>query len=103
MTEEFDRELTPVEAAIYEVYLRLADGDGAWVPLRNLRPHVPFHHKDVTEALLFMDRNGDAHLAPDSNTKMLTNEDHEAAVKHGMLGEKLHLVAFASPDDFNWG
>lgn len=100
MIDTFDRELTPVEMSIYEVYLGLVEYEGAWVPLRNLRPHVPYHHKAITEALLFMDKNGDAFLAPDSNTKMLTKDDHAAAVKHGLFSEALHLIAFASPSDF---
>jgi hypothetical protein len=45
----------------------------------------------VDEVLLRMMKTGTVHLAPDSNRKMLTEADHEAAVRIG--GENNHLIA----------
>ena len=45
----------------------------------------------MDETLLKMVRTGYAHLVPDSNRKVLTDEDHAAAIRIG--GEDKHLMA----------
>jgi hypothetical protein len=80
-----------VQAAICEAYLQLSVKQQDWVRLAKLRPAVPYPDAEVTAALMLMTSSGLAHLAPDSNRKVLTDADHAAAVR--VAGEENHLLA----------
>lgn len=81
-----------LESLIREVYHDLSDGPQDWIRLARVRPRLNGADKsEVDEVLLRMLKTGTVHLAPDSNRKMLTEADHEAAVRIG--GEDKHLIA----------
>ncbi len=81
-----------LESLIRSVYLDLSDGPQDWIRLARIRPKLDSAEKsEVDETLLKMMKTGTVHLAPDSNRKVLTEADHEAAVRVG--GEDKHLIA----------
>ncbi|MFD4673700.1 hypothetical protein ACFWNN_28515 [Lentzea sp. NPDC058450] len=80
-----------LEDVIRGVYLELGDGYQDWVRLAKLRPRLDAGRDEVDETLLKMVKGGDAHLVPDSNRKVLTEEDHQAAIRIG--DEDKHLLA----------
>ncbi|HEX7305505.1 hypothetical protein [Lentzea sp.] len=81
-----------LEDLIRQVYLDLGDGYQDWVRLAKVRPRLNgADRNDVDETLLKMVKEGSAHLVPDSNRKVLTEEDHAAAIRVG--GEDKHLMA----------
>ncbi|ANZ39132.1 hypothetical protein BBK82_26730 [Lentzea guizhouensis] len=81
-----------LEDVIRRVYLELGDGYQDWVRLAKLRPRLDgAEREEVDETLLRMVKDGTTHLVPDSNRKVLTEEDHAAAIRIG--GEDKHLVA----------
>ena len=81
-----------LETLIREVYLDLSAGPQDWIRLARIRPRLDGAEKsEVDETLLKMIKTGTAHLAPDSNRKVLTEADHAAAVRVG--GEDKHLLA----------
>ncbi|MFD9733485.1 hypothetical protein [Umezawaea sp. NPDC059074] len=81
-----------LESLIRAVYLDLADGPQDWIRLARIRPGLNGATKsEVDEALVKMLKTGTVHLAPDSNRKVLTEADHEAAIRIG--NEDLHLIA----------
>jgi hypothetical protein len=81
-----------LEELIRQVYLELGDGYQDWVRLAKVRPQLDGADRgDVDETLLKMVKTGAAHLVPDSNRKVLTEEDHAAAIRIG--GEDKHLMA----------
>ena len=81
-----------LESLIRAAYQDLAGAPEDWIRLARIRPRLNGADKsEVDDALLEMMKTGTVHLAPDSNTKMLTAEDRAAAVRIG--GEDLHLIA----------
>lgn len=81
-----------LEELIRQVYLELGDGYQDWVRLAKIRPRLNGAARDeVDETLLKMVRTGSVHLVPDSNRKVLTEDDHAAAIRIG--GEDKHLMA----------
>ncbi|MCG8921841.1 hypothetical protein [Lentzea sp. CC55] len=80
-----------LEELIRQVYLELGDGYQDWVRLAKIRPRLAAGRDEVDETLLRMVKGGDTHLVPSSNRKVLTAEDHEAAIRIG--GEDKHLMA----------
>jgi hypothetical protein len=81
-----------LEELIRQVYLELGDGYQDWVRLAKIRPRLDgADREEVDETLLKMVRSGTTHLVPDSNRKVLTEEDHAAAIRIG--GEDKHLMA----------
>lgn len=81
-----------LESLIRSVYEELADKPQAWIRLARIRPRLNGADKsEVDEALVKLMKTGTVHLAPESNTKVLTTEDHAAALRLG--GEDLHIVA----------
>jgi hypothetical protein len=84
------------ESRIKAAYRSLAKERGDWVRLSRLRRLLADLPKtDVDAALQRMQRERHASLVPDSNQKMLNEEDHEAAVWIG--GEFKHLLALDDP------
>jgi len=81
-----------LESLIREVYDDLSAEPQDWIRLARIRPRLNGADKsEVDQVLLKMMKTGKVHLAPDSNTKVLTKADHEAAVRIG--GEDKHLIA----------
>jgi hypothetical protein len=81
-----------LESLIREVYLDLSVEPEDWIRLARIRPRLNGADKsEVDEVLLRMMKTGRVHLVPDSNRKMLTEADHEAAVRIG--GVDKHLIA----------
>jgi hypothetical protein len=76
---------------IATLYRQLADKQGDWVRLAELRPLLNGTTRtDVDTVLKNMSKAGHAHLAPDPDRKSLTPEDREAAIRIG--GEDNHLL-----------
>lgn len=81
-----------LEELIRQVYLDLGDGYQDWVRLAKIRPRLDgTDREEVDETLLRMVKTGTTHLVPSSNRKVLTDEDHAAAIRIG--GEDKHLMA----------
>jgi hypothetical protein len=81
-----------LESLIRSVYEELAVEPQDWIRLARIRPRLNGAEKrDVDDTLVKMMKTGTVHLAPESNTKVLTAEDHAAALRFG--SEDLHLVA----------
>ena len=81
-----------LESVIRAAYLELSVKPQDWVRLAKLRPKLNGAEKDeVDTVLLEMVKTGTVHLAPDSNRKVLTEDDHAAALR--IAGEDNHLVA----------
>lgn len=81
-----------LEELIRQVYLELGDGYQDWVRLAKIRPRLDGAGRDqVDETLLKMVKDGDTHLVASANRKVLTDEDHTAAIRIG--GEDKHLMA----------
>ncbi|MFI9380721.1 hypothetical protein [Kutzneria sp. NPDC052558] len=79
-----------VEKAIRDAYQDLKSQD--WVRLAKIRPQTEgIDRKTVDDVLLTMNKANRAALAPDSNRKVLTDEDHRAAIRIG--SEDKHLLA----------
>ncbi|OLF12434.1 hypothetical protein BLA60_10140 [Actinophytocola xinjiangensis] len=86
-------ELTPdLEKLIREVYRELSIKPQDWVRLARIRPELNgADHTEVDETLLTMIKTGTVHLAPQSDRKALTDEDHAAAIRVG--SQDKHLLA----------
>lgn len=81
-----------LEQLIRQVYLELGDGYQDWVRLAKIRPRLDGADRDeADETLLKMVKDGDTHLVASANRKVLTDEDHTAAIRIG--GEDKHLMA----------
>ncbi|SDH17017.1 hypothetical protein SAMN05216553_11739 [Lentzea fradiae] len=81
-----------IESLIRSVYEELAVEPQDWIRLARIRPRLNGAERgEVDETLVKMMKTGTVHLAPESNTKVLTAEDHAAALRVG--SEDLHLVA----------
>jgi hypothetical protein len=81
-----------LESLIRTVYGELAVEPQDWIRLARIRPRLDGAQKgEVDDVLVKMMKTGTVHLAPESNTKVLTAEDHAAALRVG--SEDLHLVA----------
>lgn len=90
--------MTTSERAEYEIHqawklLRKDPQD--WVRLAQIAEFTDIAPADWTDTLASMLRNDSTvQLAPESNTKVLTDEDRAAAVRIG--SEDLHLITFES-------
>ncbi|SEQ52210.1 hypothetical protein [Lentzea albida] len=81
-----------LESLIRSVYEELAEEPQDWIRLARIRPRLNGADRgEVDETLVKMMKTGTVHLAPESNTKVLTAEDHASALRVG--SEDLHLVA----------
>lgn len=81
-----------LEELVRQVYLELGDGYQDWVRLAKIRPRLDgADREEVDETLLKMVKGGDTHLVASANRKVLTDEDHAAAIRIG--GEDKHLLA----------
>lgn len=79
------------DTTIAALYKQLADKQGDWVRLAELRPLLNGAKKtDVDRVLKDMSKAGHAHLAPQPDRKSLTGPDRDAAIRIG--GEDNHLL-----------
>jgi hypothetical protein len=86
----------PIEARIRTAYKSLVKAPTDWVSLTKLRQRLSDVSKsEIDAALKQMSRDRQIHLVPDSNQKMLTNEDRESALHIG--GEYKHLISIGDP------
>jgi hypothetical protein len=92
MYDTDQRELTEVEQAVYLTYLQLSECPQDWIRIARIHEHLDYHPDDISDAIVSLVHNGDAHIAPESNTKVLTAEDHAAAIREG--SEACHLILF---------
>ncbi|GIH52931.1 hypothetical protein SAMN05421833_109249 [Microbispora rosea] len=82
-----------VETLIRKAYAQLADRPNAWVSLTRLRPLLGDAPRNVVDAALrHMIGLPDVRLVPESNQKMLTDEDRGAAVVIGDQAKHLILI-----------
>lgn len=81
------------EQRVRDVYKALSVKKQDWIRLARIREALgdDVDQAEVTRVLKTMIRGGTVHLAPDSNRKVLTQADHDAAVQ--MSGEAYHLLA----------
>ncbi|GII65512.1 hypothetical protein Skr01_55970 [Sphaerisporangium krabiense] len=80
-----------VEGRIRAAYRELANEPGAWVGIAEIRSHLgDVPRAEVDEALRAMNRMDGVSLVPDSNNKVLTEKDREAAVTIG--DQDKHLI-----------
>jgi hypothetical protein len=81
-----------LEARIRKAYEKSAPRPGAWVSLTQLRSLLDDVTKtDVDNVLRHMNQLADVNIVPESNQKMLTQADREAAVRLG--GQDRHLIS----------
>jgi hypothetical protein len=80
-----------IQDEIVAAYDDLSRKPQDWVRLAKLRPMLSSDPAAQNEMLLAMVQTGYVHLAPDSNRKVLTQDDHDAALWVG--GEANHLLA----------
>ncbi len=82
-----------IETMIRKAYAQLADKPNAWVSLTRLRPLLADAPRDEVDAT-FRRMIGlpDVRLVPESNQKMLTDEDRNAAVVIGDQAKHLILI-----------
>ncbi|GAB3904887.1 hypothetical protein [Microbispora bryophytorum] len=82
-----------IETLIRKAYAQLADKPYAWVSLTRLRPRLGNTPRDEVDATLRqMIGLPDVRLVPESNQKMLTDEDRGAAVVIGDQAKHLILI-----------
>ncbi|MGI5155310.1 hypothetical protein [Microbispora sp. CA-102843] len=82
-----------IETLIRKAYAQLADKPNAWVSLTRLRPLLGDAPRDEVDAVLRrMIGLPDVRLVPESNQKMLTDEDRTAAVVIGDQAKHLILI-----------
>jgi hypothetical protein len=80
-TQPVPRSASDVEAGIRDAYQKLAKEPKAWVSLTRLRPLLGDVPKaEVDGVLRSMNRMPDVNLIPESNQKVLSPSDREAAV-----------------------
>ncbi len=74
-----------IQKDVRDVYNKLARKPGDWIPLTRIRERLAKNlpRQKVDEALHLMNRMRDVNLAPENNTKALTQADHAAAVHFG--------------------
>ncbi|MEU9889434.1 hypothetical protein [Sphaerisporangium sp. NPDC051011] len=77
-------EVSDLEVRIRVAYKELAKEPGAWVGIAAIRSSLSdVPRAEFDEALRLMNRSEDVILAPESNKKELTAQDHDAAVNIG--------------------
>ena len=82
-----------IETSIRKAYAQLADRPNTWVSLTRLRPRLGDAPRDEVDATLRrMISMPDVRLVPESNQKMLTDEDRGAAVVIGDQAKHLILI-----------
>ena len=83
-----------IQSDIRAVYDQLAPDTGSWVSLSRIRAKLAetLPREQVDEALRRLERRPDVNLVPESNQKVLSKADRDAAVNIG--DQDKHLIAF---------
>jgi hypothetical protein len=83
-----------IQSDIRAVYDQLAPDTGSWVSLSRIRAKLAetLPREKVDEALRKLERRPDVNLVPESNQKVLSKADRDAAVNIG--DQDKHLIAF---------
>jgi hypothetical protein len=90
--EVFEAGELAIDGRVRAAYAKLAPEPRAWVGLATLRDALNGESRaEVDQALHRLNRAADVNLIPESNQKVLTEEDRDAAVRIG--GEDRHLIA----------
>lgn len=80
------------QAAVHRAYRELVGATADWLPLRRLREHLAdLDREQVDRALAGLLDSHAVRLIPETNQKMLTPADHDAAIWLG--GQYRHLIA----------
>ncbi|MFI6634301.1 hypothetical protein ACIBI7_35930 [Nonomuraea fuscirosea] len=100
--QDANREM-PAQERVFDAYARTAQGPGRWAGLAELRAllgDMPRAEQD--QALRDLERLPYVNVVPESNQKLLTPEDREAAVHIG--GQDKHLIAVYTerPETGQW-
>src|SRR5215470_17711663 len=84
---------TDLASRIAAAWQHLASQPQEWIRLARIRALLDTPDEgQLRQTLITMIRTGMVHLAPDSNRKVLTDADHDAAIRIG--GEAKHLLTF---------
>lgn len=76
---------------VADAYAELARSPGSWVGIINLRKKLSgLSRPEQDAALKELSRSGRAVIAPESNRKVLTADDHAASIRIG--GDDNHLI-----------
>jgi hypothetical protein len=82
-----------LESLIRKVYQELSVKPEEWIRLARIRPRTEgIDRTAIDDVLLEMIKIGGANLAPDSNRKVLTDEDRGAAIRLGTEDKHLLLI-----------
>jgi hypothetical protein len=93
--EVFEAGELAVDRRVRGAYAKLAPEPRAWVGLAALRDALDGESRaEVDRALHRLNRAADVNIIPESNQKVLTQDDRDAAVRIG--GEDRHLIAIGA-------
>lgn len=93
--EVFEAGELAIDVRVRAAYVKLAPEPRAWVGLAALRDALDGESRaEVDQALHRLNRAADVNIIPESNQKVLTQEDRDAAIRIG--GEDRHLVAIGA-------
>lgn len=93
--EVFEAGELAIDVRVRAAYAKLAPEPRAWVGLAALRDALDGESRaEVDQALHRLNRAADVNIIPESNQKVLTQEDRAAAIRIG--GEDRHLVAIGA-------
>lgn len=83
-----------IENKVREIYDGLVQQPGDWAGIVDIRRQLgdQYDRAEVDSVLKQLDRSGVVVIAPESNRKALTEEDHAAAIRIG--GEDNHIIMF---------
>lgn len=85
--------LDPTPGGVARAIRELQREPKGWVGIIDLRKRLGGTRAEQDATLKQLSRMGKIHIVPDDNRKVLTQEDHDAAIRIG--GEPNHVVALA--------
>jgi hypothetical protein len=83
--------IATIAAEILATVNNMTDGPGDWVRIARFIGEIEGTRAEIDEAFTRLIKGELVVLAPDSNTKVLTDADHRHAYRRG--SEALHLIA----------